>query len=291
MPIKTRKYYLNNKNTTRKKQKGSGNYNTITRNYYSSNISDYKFMDTILIPKGSYLLFCSKNNRPIEEGELPPQKYLWAQLYPPDYEPTPKDSWFCEYKNKNTMKKNTYYVYKLKHTIKMLFYLNREFSMVEVNDWDMNFTKNLIDVDKSLYNKLKHQKQQQDYIEMAIMYDLLNIDGIFRGWGDTEVILFGPFEDKLEFVKMYGGEEASKVWKNNNRYFKPSKQLLYQIKNALPNLSYYNKLQPYIKNHISINIPFENIPSNTTKNKSISIPSDNMFNQYIKSIWNNIFST
>ncbi len=94
-----------------------------------------------------------------------------------------------------------------------------------------------------------NQNQANNYVEMGFMKKTFNVDGVFRGYGaNTEAILFGPYDDKLEFVKLYGGEDSQTTWTNDNRYFTPSNEVVTRIKDALPKLSYYSKLRNYVKN-------------------------------------------
>ncbi len=195
------------------------------------------YMNTIDVPDGAYVFFCSQGHRTILEGELPHQDYLWAQLYLPNREPTPKDSWFCK-SDPISMKSNTFYVYKLIRPIKMF---------IDYGYDPQRFTSNLENVNKTLKNKISSAKQSNDYKEMAIMQKIFNIDGVFRGYDNSEVIIFGPFDDKMEFYKMYGGENAKTTWKNNGRYFNPSNNVIKQVKKALPSLSYYSKIHNYVK--------------------------------------------
>jgi hypothetical protein len=192
------------------------------------------FLKSKTIPKDNYILFCSLGYRTIENGNLPKMPYLWAQLH--STEPTPANSWFCDSKNTN----NAFYVYKIKKPLKLLI----------VSDY-YDFGNMLISENPTLKDKIRfsQDKHPDDYVDIALQYKLFKVDGVYRD--DTEIILFSPWSNKLEFVKRYGGETAKTSWSTDNAekkgYFEPSYSLLEEIKHTLKHSPHYDKIKRVLK--------------------------------------------
>jgi hypothetical protein len=192
------------------------------------------FLNLVTIPADKYILFCSVGYRTIPDGDLPIQPYVWAQLF--STEPTPKDSWFCNENDSN----NAFYVYQIRKPLQLL----------ETGDY-FEFGEKLINENPSLKDKIRFslKKHAPDYVDIALQYNLFNVDGVYRD--DNEIILFAPWSDKLKFVRRYGGETAKTTWLRGNAekkaYFEPSQKLLGEVKQTLVSSPYYPKIQKYLK--------------------------------------------
>lgn len=207
------------------------------------------YLNVVIIPKGSWILTCSPGYRTIKEGELPPMKYLWAQLFTPEHaKPKPTDSWFCQSETPEQLEDTTFYIYKTIRELKL--FIQRGFTFFGNNVMNINEnTENILRFQP--YGEYNNTKPANDYVNVAYEFELFNIDGIFRGL--TEIILFSPYGDKLEFVERIGGEKAKQVWTNENEsakvYFKPSKEQLNKVRRTLKKSKFHeNKLRNYYKN-------------------------------------------
>ncbi len=216
-----------------------------TKKYHSGGDAKDTFMNIKIIPKGSHILFCSEFYNTIPYGTLPPMKYFWAQLfYPEEGIPTPKNSWFCLH-NEKSMLYNTFYVYKIVEDLTLLM----------EEDFDM-FGEYIINQDKSIQNDIRFQRSKKynkskpadDYVDVALIYNLFNINGIYRA--KSEIILFEPYNTVLEFVEKYGGSKAKRTWNIENsikkHYFTPSKSVLSKVRTILQNSPIYPKIKDYM---------------------------------------------
>lgn len=222
-------------------------------------IKELYSLSPVRIPVGSYIYFCSEGGKPIDPSlkEMPPMKYLWSQLKLPkgiggednDEIPTIKDSWFCSHGNEE----DSFYVYRVKRPLTLLFY---------GISYDHTFGDNIIEVNNSLKNEIRnplgrYELPACDYIDAEIAHSLFNIDGLYSNY--KELILFSPFDDKIEFITATTGEgnrlsPGKPIWEGSKNkaikdkiYFKPTKNILNRSKVALLKSKYADIIRPYLK--------------------------------------------
>lgn len=219
------------------------------------------FFDALMIPENSFIYFCSMNHKPIdpELAEMPPVKYLWAQLkLPKEYGedgqiPTMRDSWFCG--GLPGEDHDSFYVYRTKRPLTLLF---------GGNDPRYIYGEKAIEANESLKDKIRFsgRKHPSDYVNTDILHKMLNIDGLYNNY--SELILFSPYDDKLEFVSATIGEtladnlaalgKKKSNWEGTNIqrlkediYFNADNSLVKQFRNAILKTDYADKARKYLK--------------------------------------------
>ncbi len=228
----------------------------------SNNNSKELEIETITILKGKRLLHCSSDNHVYDKYSPGPlmwlqgkdhKLYFGSKLNKPsntnNINMKQENSWFCtEPLDKNPY--NVFYFYKTRRPLRLLD--NTDFTLItylESNHRELFDKLPLIDYSTDTLPSKSYKNDQtypHDYVIPMILSQLYGdkYDGIYH-W-DGEIILWGPFEEKLEFLRKEFNETLNplKPWILPNRgpgtrYYMPSEE----IKNELRAI-----LDPYIRN-------------------------------------------
>jgi hypothetical protein len=202
----------------------------------------YGYLDPYILPTNSYIFFASEGHSPINPTPenpkpLPPMRYIWTQAKLPTpgggkpKMPKLSNSWFI---GPNT-DSSSMYVYRVKRPLTLInFTSDTKYG---------RFSQNIINLNASLQNRLRNDAVPPDYVNVQLLKDLFNADGIYMHLG--EIIIFSPYDDKLEFVKAYIGKNTSTEWEGTNlqaykesMYFKTDPELLKRVTNIITSPAY-----------------------------------------------------